>query len=135
MPVLRTVIAVAILCALSVLAVEPPLGSGSGALARQAAEGEMRGGLQQVQPGHYVYLHTDDTPGVSSTFNSGFIQGHRQILLDVREAVERQIAQGATEDEAVAGVDLPQYRRFQGYSTAMEMAVRRTYLELTTGLD
>ena len=63
------------------------------------------------------------------------LQGHRQILLDVREAVERQIARGATEDEALAAIDLPQYQRFQGYSTAMEMAVRRTYLELTTGLD
>lgn len=317
MPASRTAttFAVAALCMLSVPAVEPPLGAGTPAPARQAAEGEGRGGLQQIQPGHYLYLHTDDTPGVSSTFNSGFIvtgegvvvvdalgsdaitreareaiaavtdqpirylvsstfhgrftggnavyrdafniahenyradllgllgdltaeqraallpdqtyresvtlhlggkeirilylgrahtrgdsivfvpedriaylsevfnydefpytrdsfpsdwlrtleaaealeadvfvpahgflpedrtmtraglQGHRQILLDVREAVERQIAEGATEDEAVAAIDLPQYRRFQGYSTAMEMAVRRTYLELTTGLD
>ncbi len=29
-------------------------------------------------------------------------------------------------------MDLPQYRHFQGYSRAMEMAVRRTCLELTT---
>ena len=57
------------------------------------------------------------------------------ILLDVREAVEVQIEQGATEDRAVAGIDLPQYRRFQGYSRAMEMAIRRVYQELTTGLD
>ena len=315
MPVLRTVVVVAILCMLSVLAVEPPLGSGSRALSRQPAEGEGRGGLQEIQPGHYAYLHTDDTPGVSSTFNSGIIvtnegvvvvdalgseaiarevreaiagvtdqpvrylvsstfhgrftggnavyrdvfniahesyradllgllsgmppeqqlarlpdqtyrervtlhlggkeihilhlgrahtrgdsivfvpadriaylsevfnfdefpytndsypgdwlrtleavealeadvfvpghgflpddraatraglRGHRQILLDVREAVEREIARGATLEQAVAAVDLPQYRRFQGYSRAMEMAVRRTYLELTTGLD
>ena len=63
------------------------------------------------------------------------LRDHRQILLDVREAVEGQIAQGATEDESVAAIDLPQYRRFQGYSRAMEMAVRRTYLELTAGLD
>ena len=63
------------------------------------------------------------------------LRGHRQILLDVREAVETQIEQGATEDQAVAGIDLPQYRRFQGYSRAMEMAVRRIYRELTTGLD
>ncbi len=63
------------------------------------------------------------------------LQGHRQILLDVQMAVERQIARGATEDQALAAIDLPQYRRFQGYSRAMEMAVRRTYLELTAGLD
>ena len=315
MPALRAAIIVVGLCMLPALAVELPLGPGSPALSRQSAEGEGRGGLQEIQPGHYVYLHTDDTPGVSATFNSGFIvtgegvvvvdalgseaiareareaiatftdqpvrylvsstfhgrftggnavyrdafniahesyradllgllsdltpaerlarlpdqtyrdratlhlggkeiriqhlgrahtrgdsivfvpedriaylsevfnfdefpytrdsypsdwlrtleaaealeadvfvpghgflpddpaitraglRDHRQILLDVREAVERQIAQGATEDEAVAAIDLPQYRRFQGYSRAMEMAVRRTYLELTTGLD
>ena len=315
MPALRAAIIVVGLCMLPALAVELPLGPGSPALSRQSAEGEGRGGLQEIQPGHYVYLHTDDTPGVSATFNSGFIvtgegvvvvdalgseaiareareaiatvtdqpvrylvsstfhgrftggnavyrdafniahesyradllgllsdltpaerlarlpdqtyrdratlhlggkeirilhlgrahtrgdsivfvpedriaylsevfnfdefpytrdsypsdwlrtleaaealeadvfvpghgflpddpaitraglRDHRQILLDVREAVERQIAQGATEEEAVAAIDLPQYRRFQGYSRAMEMAVRRTYLELTTGLD
>lgn len=37
--------------------------------------------------------------------------------------------------DAVAAVDLPRYRRFQGYSRAMEMAVRRWYRELTVGLD
>ena len=63
------------------------------------------------------------------------LQGHRQILLDVREAVQSRIERGATEDQAVATIDLPQYRRFQGYSRAMEMAARRMYQELTTGLD
>ena len=46
-----------------------------------------------------------------------------------------QIEQGATAEQAVANIDLPQYRRFQGYSRAMEMAVRRVYEELTAGLD
>ena len=32
-----------------------------------------KAGLRQIAPGHYVYLHTDDAPGVSSTFNSGII--------------------------------------------------------------
>ena len=63
------------------------------------------------------------------------LAGHRRILLDVRQAVERAIARGATEDEAVAAIDLPQYHRFQGYVTAMPTAVRRTYQELTRGLD
>ena len=63
------------------------------------------------------------------------LQGHRQILLDVRQAVREQVEQGATADQAVANIDLPQYRRFQGYSRAMEMAVRRVYQELTAGLD
>ena len=63
MATLRTTILVAILCLLSALAAEPPFGPGSRALSRQAAGGEGAGGLQQIQPGHYVYLHTDDTPG------------------------------------------------------------------------
>ena len=60
---------------------------------------------------------------------------HRQLLLDVRQAVHEQLEQGATENQTVAGIDLPQYRRFQGYSRAMEIAVRRTYQELTGGFD
>ena len=63
------------------------------------------------------------------------LRRHRQILLDVREAVQQQIERGATEDQAAAAIDLPQYRRFQGYSRAMEMAVHRTHQELTAGLD
>ena len=63
------------------------------------------------------------------------LQSHRQILLDVRQAVREQIEQGATADQAVADIDLPQYRRFQGYSREMEVAVRRVHEELTTGLD
>ncbi len=37
------------------------------------------------------------------------LRRHRQLLLDVREAVQRQIEEGATEDEAAAAIDLPQY--------------------------
>ncbi len=71
----------------------------------------------------------------SRSSNPPGLQGHRQILLDVREAVQEQIERGATVAQAVAAVDLPQYHRFQGYSRAMEMAVRRVHQELTTGLD
>ena len=63
------------------------------------------------------------------------LHGHRQILLDVRQAVREQVERSATVDQAVANIDIPQYRRFQGYSRAMEMAVRRVHQELTTGLD
>ena len=63
------------------------------------------------------------------------LRGHRRILLDVRQAVHEQLERGATEDQAVANTNLPQYRRFQGYSRAMEIAVRRTYQELTGALD
>lgn len=63
------------------------------------------------------------------------LRRHRQILLDVRQAVQEQIEQGATEDQTVANTNLPQYHRFQGYSRAMEIAVRRTYQELTEVFD
>jgi glyoxylase-like metal-dependent hydrolase (beta-lactamase superfamily II) len=62
------------------------------------------------------------------------LAGHRQILADVRAAVEKEIARGSTEAQAVANIDLPQYRRYKGYSQAMPMAVRRTYQELTGAL-
>ena len=73
MRLLRTALVVAVAGTLSAYVTERRLGPGSLALAEQSAERERAGGLQQIQPGHYVYLHTDDTPGVSSTFNSGFI--------------------------------------------------------------
>ena len=62
------------------------------------------------------------------------LRRHWQILSDVREAVRKEIAREATEDQAVAAIDLPQYRKFKGYSAAMEIAVRRFYKELTVGL-
>ena len=66
--------------------------------AAQAVDEARAGGLRQIQPGHYVYLHTDDTPGVSSTFNSGIIVtsegvvvidalGSEAIAQQVREAI------------------------------------------------
>ena len=55
--------------------------------------------------------------------------------MDVRQVVEEQLDQGATEDQAVANAELPPYRRFQGYPRAMEIAVRRVYRELTVGLE
>lgn len=59
---------------------------------------------------------------------------HLQLLADVRAAVEKEVARGATEAQAVASIDLPQYRHFKGYTQAMPMAVRRTYQELTGAL-
>ncbi len=94
MPALRTAILAAGLCMLPALAAEPPPGPASPALSRQPAGGGRAGGLQQIQPGHYVYLHTDDTPGVSSTFNSGIIvTGEGVVVVD------------ALGSEASSGVD------------------------------
>jgi glyoxylase-like metal-dependent hydrolase (beta-lactamase superfamily II) len=62
------------------------------------------------------------------------LRRHWQILKDVRDAVQKEVNRGASEDEAVRAIDLPQYRKFKGYPRAMEIAVRRIYRELTVGL-
>ena len=62
------------------------------------------------------------------------LHSHWQILKDVREAVQKQVAQGVAENVAVKAVDLPQYKKFKGYERALEIAVRRIYRELTTKL-
>ncbi len=54
----------------------------------------------------------------------------RQMLVDLRDAVEKEIARGATEDQAVAATKFPQYENMQGYKSQREVAVRRTYREL-----
>jgi glyoxylase-like metal-dependent hydrolase (beta-lactamase superfamily II) len=54
----------------------------------------------------------------------------RQILVDARDAVEKEIARGATEDQAVAAVQLPQYQGLNGYRQQRETVVRRTYEDL-----
>jgi glyoxylase-like metal-dependent hydrolase (beta-lactamase superfamily II) len=55
----------------------------------------------------------------------------RQMLVDVRDAVQREIGRGATEDQAVANVRWPQYEGLLGYDTQRETAVRRLYQQLT----
>jgi cyclase len=62
------------------------------------------------------------------------LRRHWQLLKDVRDAVQKQVDRKASEGEAVAAVDLPQYRKFKGYQRALEIAVRRIYRELTVGL-
>jgi glyoxylase-like metal-dependent hydrolase (beta-lactamase superfamily II) len=54
----------------------------------------------------------------------------RQILVDARDAVEREIARGATEDQVLATVLLPQYKGLVGYQQQREVVVRRTYRNL-----
>ena len=55
----------------------------------------------------------------------------RQMLVDVRDAVQKEVARGATEDQAVATIRLPQYETMRGYNTQRETAVRRLYQQLT----
>jgi len=62
------------------------------------------------------------------------LQRQRQVLKDVRDAVQKQVDKRATADEAVRAVDLPQLKKFKGYERALEIAVRRIHRELTAGL-
>jgi cyclase len=55
----------------------------------------------------------------------------RQILVDLRDAVQEAIARGATEDQAAAAIKLSQYEKMQGYRSQREVAVRRMYKEMT----
>ncbi len=62
------------------------------------------------------------------------LRNHWQILKDVRDAVQEQVNKGASESEALAAIDLPQFKKFKGYQRALEIAVSRIYRELTVGL-
>ena len=42
------------------------------------------GALRQILPGHFVYTHGDDAPGVSATFNSGVIVTSEGIVVVAR---------------------------------------------------
>lgn len=59
----------------------------------------------------------------------------RQMLVDLRDAVQKEIAHGATEDQAAAAIKLPQYEPMQGYKSQREVAVRRTYREIKGTLE
>ncbi|HVQ43845.1 MAG TPA: hypothetical protein VMT30_02675, partial [Candidatus Saccharimonadia bacterium] len=41
------------------------------------------------------------------------LSGFRQMLVDIRDAVQSEIARGATEDQAVAAIRWPQYEKMQ----------------------
>jgi len=62
------------------------------------------------------------------------LRNHWQVLKDVRDAVAVQVKKGASEKEALANIDLPQFEKFKGYQRALKIAVRRIYRELTVGL-
>jgi hypothetical protein len=54
----------------------------------------------------------------------------RQVLVDARDAVQNEIAKGASEDQAVAAVKLQPYEKLPGYAMQREVVVRRMYKEL-----
>src|SRR5438093_11299087 len=59
------------------------------------------------------------------------LQRMRQILIDARDAIQNEIARGATEDQAAAAVKLQQYEKLPTYTAQREVTVRRMYKELT----
>ena len=62
------------------------------------------------------------------------IRRFRQMLVDIRDAVQKEVAHGATEDQAVGAVRWPQYEKMQSYDAQRETAVRRLYQQLTGAL-
>ena len=54
----------------------------------------------------------------------------RQILVDVRDRIQNEIARGATEDQVVATVTLQQYEKMPQFAGTKEAVVRRMYNEL-----
>jgi glyoxylase-like metal-dependent hydrolase (beta-lactamase superfamily II) len=54
----------------------------------------------------------------------------RQILVDVRDRIQAEIARGATEDQVVATVTLQQYEKMPQFAGTKEAVVRRMYKEL-----
>jgi len=54
----------------------------------------------------------------------------RQILVDARDGIQNQIAQGATEDQAVAAIKLDQYSKLFAFGNQREVVLRRIYKEL-----
>jgi cyclase len=54
----------------------------------------------------------------------------RQLLTDARDAIQAEIARGATEDQVVAAVKLQQYEKLPTFAAQREVSVRRMYKEL-----
>jgi len=63
------------------------------------------------------------------------VRRFRQMLIDVRDGVQKEIARGATEEEAVATLRWPQYEKLLGYDAQRPIAVRRFYQQLTGKLQ
>jgi cyclase len=58
----------------------------------------------------------------------------RQLLIDARDAIQKEVARGATEDQTAAAVKLQQYEKLPTYAAQREVTVRRMYKELTGAL-
>lgn len=58
----------------------------------------------------------------------------RQVIVDTRDAIQSEIARGATEDQTVAAVKLPQYEKMPNFAAQRETTVRRMFKELSGSL-
>src|SRR5205823_4549275 len=58
------------------------------------------------------------------------LQSMQQILIDARDAIQNEIARGATEDQAAAAVKLQQYEKLPSFAGQREVVLRRIYKEL-----
>jgi cyclase len=58
----------------------------------------------------------------------------RQVLVDTRDALQSEIARGASEDQAAAAVKLQQYEKMPNFAAQRETTVRRMFKELTGSL-
>ena len=54
----------------------------------------------------------------------------RAVLVNFRDSVQREITRGATEEQTVAAVQLPEYRTMVGYDQQRAVLVRRMYQDL-----
>ena len=54
----------------------------------------------------------------------------KQVLINLRDSVQREMARGATEEQAVAAIQFPEYAQMRGYPAQKDVAVRRVYREL-----
>jgi glyoxylase-like metal-dependent hydrolase (beta-lactamase superfamily II) len=54
----------------------------------------------------------------------------RAVLVNFRDSVQREIMRGATEEQAVAAVQLPEYRTMVGYDQQRAVLVKRMYQDL-----
>ena len=56
---------------------------------------------------------------------------YRQMLVDVRDAVQLAVTRGVTEEQAVATIQWPQYEKLRGYENQRPTVIRRLYRQLT----
>jgi glyoxylase-like metal-dependent hydrolase (beta-lactamase superfamily II) len=80
--------------------------------------------------------------GHENMFSAGFpgysrekLMSFRQVLVDARDAVQREIDRGATEEDVLRTVLLSEYQDLGSYDRQREVVVSRTYRDLKGTLE